>query len=104
MDGAKGKYFHLLGEPLVKDCKEYAIMCNFVEKLKWDFVTFINLYSFSHAYPNHLYEVIRTINPTTVVAVHSKHPEKLNPVNSIQVIPEENKNYLLENGKLTKMD
>ena len=104
LDGAKGKYFHLLGEPLVKDCKEYAIMCNFVEKLKWDFVTFINLYSFSHAYPNHLYEVIRTINPTTVVAVHSKHPEKLNPVNSIQVIPEENKNYLLENGKLTKMD
>jgi len=101
-DKIPGKYVHLLGEPLVKDCKEWKIMINFIEKLGWDFVTFINLYSFSHAYPNHLAEVIKTINPKTVVAVHSKHPENLNPVNAIQVIPEHMTNYILENGILTK--
>jgi len=100
LDGVKGKYYHLLGEPLVKGTKEFSIMCNFVEKLKWKFETFINLYSFSHAYPNHLAYVVKTINAKTVVAVHSKNPENLNPVNSIQFFPEEGITYNLINGKL----
>ena len=100
LDGINGKYYHLLGEPLVAGTKEYSIMCNFINKLNWDFKTYINLYSFSHAYPNHLAYVIDKVNAKTVVAVHSKHPENLNPMNSIQFFPEEGIEYNLNDGKL----
>ena len=100
LDGINGKYFHLLGEPLVAGTKEYNIMCNFVNKLNWEFKTYINLYSFSHAYPNHLAYVIEKVNAKSVVAVHSKHPENLNPMNSKQYFPIEAVEYTLENGEL----
>ena len=100
LDSIKGKYFHLLGEPLVKGTKEYNIMCNFIEKLNWEFKTYINLYSFSHAYPNHLAYVIQQINAKSVVAVHSKHPENLTPMNSKQYFPIEGIDYYLKNGEL----
>jgi len=100
LDKIPGKYFHLLGEPLVSGTKEYNIMLNFINKLNWQFKTYINLYSFSHAYPNHLNYVIEKINAKTVVAVHSKHPENLNPMNSKQFFPEEGVEYTLVNGEL----
>ncbi len=99
-DGIDGKYFHLMGEPLVEGTKDYKVMLNFVNKLKWEFKTYINLYSFSHAYPNHLAYVVDTINAKTVVAVHSKHPENLNPCRSIQFFPVEGMEYTLDNGEL----
>ena len=92
-DGLKGRYFHLFGEPLVKGQKEYQIMLNVVNKLNWEFKTYTNLYSFSHAYPEHLRNMVEKINATYVVAVHSKHPENLDPVNSIHIIPEDNTEY-----------
>jgi len=95
-----GKYFHLLGEPLVSGTKEYDIMLNFINKLNWEFKTYINLYSFSHAYPNHLNYVVEKFNAKSVVAVHSKHPENLNPMNSLQFFPEEMKEYDLIDGQL----
>lgn len=100
LDGINGKYYHLLGEPLVKGTKEYNIMTNFIDKLNWNFETFINLYSFSHAYPNHLSYVVKSINAKSVVAVHSKNPENLNPVNSKQFFPIEGVEYSLVNGEL----
>ena len=99
-DSLPGKYYHLLGEPLVEGMKEYGIMKNMVAKLNWSFRSFINLYSFSHAYPNHLAELIRIIDAATVVAVHSKHPENLNPLNSEQFFPEEGAEYVLKGGRL----
>ena len=103
-DGIKGQYFHLFGEPLTPDQKEWKIMRNMLDKLGWEFHTFSNLYSFSHTYPNQLAYLIETINARSVVAVHSKNPERLNPVNSVQFFPEENKDYLLENGTLIPAD
>lgn len=103
LDKIPGKYFHLLGEPLVKECKEYQIMLNFIKKLNWEFKSYINLYSFSHAYPNQLAYIIEKVNAKTVVAVHSKHPENLNPGHSKQVFPQEGIDYLLKNGELIKL-
>lgn len=103
LDGIKGKYFHLLGEPLVAGTKEYNIMCNFIKKLDWEFKTYINLYSFSHAYPNHLAYIIEKVNAKTVVAVHSKHPENLNPMNSKQFFPIEGIEYNLDKGILNQI-
>ena len=102
LDSIPGVYFHLLGEPLVKDTKEYKIMLNIINKLYWKFSTYINLYSFSHSYPNHLSYVIEKLNPKYVVAVHSKNPEKLNPVNSTQLFPEEGIEYRLDDGNIIK--
>lgn len=99
-DKLKGEYFHLFGEPLVKGQKDYQIMVNVVNKLNWQFSTYTNLYSFSHRYPEHLRNLIEKINATTVVAVHSKHPENLDPVSSIHFLPEENVDYILDNGIL----
>ena len=99
-DGIKGKYFHLFGEPLVKEQKEYQIMLNIVNKLNWQFRSYTNLYSFSHRYPEHLRNMIDKINATTVVAVHSKHPENLDPVNSVHFLPNENQDYILDHGIL----
>ncbi len=101
-DNLSGKYFHLFGEPLVKEDKNYKVMVNIINKLKWDFISYANLYSFSHTYPNHLAYVIDRINAKSVVAVHSKHPENLNPVNSKQFFPEQNKFYKLIDGQLIK--
>lgn len=103
-DGLEGKYYHLLGEPLVEGMKEYGIMKNMVKKLNWSFRSFINLYSFSHAYPNHLAWLVEKINAKTVVAVHSKCPENLNPVHSEQFFPEEGTLYCLNKGQLTPVE
>lgn len=99
LDGIKAKYFHLFGEPLVPQDKHYQIMLNILNKLNFEFSSYANLYSFSHTYPNHLAYVIEKINAKSVVAVHSKHPEKLNPVNSKQFMPEENRYYKLIDGE-----
>ncbi len=99
-DKINGIYFHLFGEPLIKEQKHYQIMKNVINKLKWNFFSYINLYSFSHAYPNHLAYYIQKLNPKTVVAVHSKNPEALNPVNAKHYMPKENVDYYLINGQL----
>ena len=100
LDGLEGRYYHLLGEPLVEGMKEYGIMKNMINKLGFSFRSFINLYSFSHAYPNQLAWLVKTVNAKTVVAVHSRCPENLNPVNSWQFFPEEGGEYRLADGKL----
>ena len=103
-DGIAGKYFHLFGEPLVAGAKEYNIMLNVIKKLNWEFSSYTNLYSFSHAYPEHLRNMVEKINARTVVAVHSRNPEKLDPVNSIQFFPTEGCEYILQDGILIKAD
>ena len=97
-----GRYFHLFGEPLVAGTKEYQIMLNIVDHLKWEFNSYTNLYSFSHTYPEHLHGFIEKINPKTVIAVHSGHPENLDPVNSVQFFPEEGVEYTLAEGELIR--
>lgn len=99
-DGIEGIYFHLFGEPLVKGQSHYKTMVNIIDKLNWRFFSYINLYSFSHAYPNHLAYYIKKLNPITVVAVHSTNPKALNPVNAKHYLPKENVDYYLINGKL----
>lgn len=99
-DGIKGIYFHLFGEPLLKGQKHYQIMKNVIDKLNWNFFSYINLFSFSHAYPNHLAYYIQKLNPAAVVAVHSKSPEALNPVNAKHYLPKENVDYYLIDGQL----
>lgn len=102
-EGLKARYFHLFGEPLVKGEKHYQIMLNVLNKLDFDFHSWSNLYSFSHAYPNQLAYMVEKIDAKAVVAVHSKHPENLNPVNSRQYFPDDVSEYLLKDGELIKL-
>jgi ribonuclease J len=101
-DGINGIYFHLFGQPLIQEQKHYKIMKNIISKLHWNFFSYINLYSFSHAYPNHLAYYIQKLNPKSVVAVHSKNPEALNPVKAKHFLPKENVDYYLINGQLVE--
>ena len=104
LDSVRASYYHLFGEPLVPQDKHYKIMRNMVEKLGWEFVTYSNLYSFSHAYPNHLSYMVERIQAKSVVAVHSKHPENLVVRNSHHILPTDGDEYLLKNGELIRMD
>ena len=103
-DGIQGKYFHLFGEPLTEGQKAWNIMRNVLNKFGWQFSSYSNLYSFSHAYPNQLAYLVKQIGAKTVVTVHSKEPERLNPVDSLQVFPEEGKDYILTDGELKLLD
>ncbi|MBR3250329.1 MAG: hypothetical protein IKF80_01330, partial [Erysipelotrichaceae bacterium] len=103
-DGIEGKYFHLFGEPLVEGQKAWKIMRNVLDKLSWQFFSYSNLYSFSHAYPNQLAYLVKQIDAKSVVAVHSKDPDRPNPGDSIQIFPEEGKDYILKNGELRLLD
>ncbi len=95
-----GHYFHLFGEPLTDRDPDYRLMQSLLNETGWSFHSYANLYSFSHSYPNQLAYYIKQINAKSVVAVHSRHPEKLNPVNSKQLLPEEGREYVLEEGIL----
>lgn len=101
-EGIRGDYYHLFGEPLVPEEDDYQLMLKILEKLDFSFHSYANLYSFSHSYPNQLAYVIKTINASSVVAVHSKKPENLNPVNSIQFFPDEEKEYVISDGLLSE--
>ena len=103
-EGIKGRYFHLFGEPLVKGEKHWQIMLNVVEKAGFEFRSFSNLYSFSHAYPNHLSWLINTVGAPTVVAVHSGHPENLYVPSGVQFFPDESKEYVLKEGYLKEAE
>lgn len=97
---APGHYFHLFGEPLTDSDPDYQLMRRLLDETGWSFHSYANLYSFSHTYPNQLAYYIQEINAKGVVAVHSRHPEKLNPVSSRQYFPEQGREYILENGEL----
>ena len=99
-DGINGRYFHLFGEPLVSGTKEYQILQNMVKKLEWEFHTYSNLYSFSHAYPDQLIEMINEINPKAVIGVHSKHPELIPDHNYRMFFPEEGRDYTFDEIRL----
>ena len=71
-----------------------------LDKLGFEYISYAHLYSFSHAYPNHLAQYIKEVNPKYVVGVHSAKPENINPVNSIQLFPIENKAYEFIDAKL----
>ena len=47
--------------------------------------------------------MISQIDPKSIVAVHSKKPELLEPITGKQYYPEEGKEYVLENGELVEV-
>ena len=65
-----------------------------------DYVGYSNVYSFNHAFPNHLSWMIGTLAPKNVVCVHSNNPEKLNAMGSRQTLPEQHVPYIYENEQL----
>lgn len=102
--GIHAKYFHLFGEPLTTKEKHYTIMKNILDRLQFEYFSYINLYSFSHAYPNHLAYFIQQVHAKAVVSVHSRKPEQLNPVSSKHYLPKERTDYQLVNGKLIELE
>ncbi|MBR5796151.1 MAG: hypothetical protein IKY26_08390, partial [Erysipelotrichaceae bacterium] len=95
-----GIYFHLFGDPFGKaGCDNLAKILNMTST---KYVGYSNVYSFNHAFPNHLSWMIQTLAPKNVVCVHSNCPEKLNAMGANHVLPEQNAPYIYEDGLLIK--
>ncbi|MDD6466673.1 MAG: MBL fold metallo-hydrolase [Erysipelotrichaceae bacterium] len=93
-----GIYFHLFGDPFHKSGSrnlEKMLTMNEIE-----YVGYSNVYSFNHAFPNHLSWMLNTLQPKNVVCVHSRNPEKLNAMGANHVLPHQNEVYVYENNKL----
>jgi mRNA degradation ribonuclease J1/J2 len=67
-----------------------------------EYVGHSNVYSFNHAFPNHLSWMIQTLKPKNIVCVHSNTPEKVNAMGTNQVLPLQNEAYIIENDILVK--
>ena len=98
------EYFHLFGDPFDKNSFAYQRFEKCLELFHCNLHAYSNLYSFNHAYPNHLSYIIDKLDPKLVVSVHSNHPEKLNTVNRVQFFPEKTVAYELVNGMLKELD
>ena len=100
LDCKGGVFFHLFGDPFGKDNKSVRILKNMLENNGVDYVGYSNVYSFNHAFPNHLSWMIGTLAPKNVVCVHSNNPEKLNAMGSRHTLPERHVPYIYENEQL----
>ena len=102
LDAEQGVFFHLFGEPFGKGNKAVRILDAMLKKAGVRYVGYSNVYSFNHAFPNHLSWMIDTISPKNVVCVHSNNPEKLNAMGSIHILPEQHIPYIYEDETLKK--
>lgn len=102
LDAKDGVFFHLFGEPFGKGNKATRILDAMLSKAEVRYVGYSNVYSFNHAFPNHLSWMIATIAPKNVVCVHSNNPEKLNAMGSRHILPEQHVPYIYENETLVK--
>ena len=102
LDAKDGIFFHLFGEPFGKGNKACRILDTMLQNSEVRYVGYSNVYSFNHAFPNHLSWMIDTIAPKNVVCVHSNNPEKLNAMNAVHILPEQNAVYIYENDSLKK--
>ncbi|MDR1793808.1 MAG: hypothetical protein LBR25_00215 [Erysipelotrichaceae bacterium] len=96
-----GLYYHLFGEPF--GGKAYRIMENMVKRCNHRFFAFTNLFSFNHAYPNHLSWLIKTMKPKGIVGVHSSAPEKLDNRGYPQYFPKKDVDYIWRDGILKEV-
>lgn len=55
-----------------------------------------------HATPQNLQYMIDTLDPTTLIPLHSFYPERLKPKNGGQLLPDYGKSYILYDGKITE--
>ena len=99
-DTENGVFFHLFGEPFGSGNKAFTIFERMLQNAGLTYFGYSNLYSFNHAFPNHLSYMIEKVNAKSVVAVHSNVPEKLTPMNSKHYLPKQNVVYELVNGEL----
>lgn len=98
----KGWFFHLFAEPFGTGNKACRIFEAMLKKAEVNLVSYSNVYSFNHAFPNHLSYVIDTIKPIHVVAVHSNVPEKLNAMKAKAILPKQNVPYVFEQETLVE--
>ncbi len=97
-------YLHLYGEPMVEGTLSYQRLRSFLNRLNIQYIGASTLYCFNHAYPNHLAEMIRRLQPALVVPVHSSAPEKLQTDKAKLILPKQAKRYRLEENDLVELD
>ena len=97
-----GQYFHLFGEPFGVTNRACQILQTLLRVNEIEYVGYSNVYSFNHAFPNHLSWMIQTLKPKNIVCVHSNTPEKVNAMGTNQVLPLQNEAYIIENDILVK--
>lgn len=102
LDSQNGLYFHLFGEPFGFGNRACQIFENMLKRHQINYFGYSNVYSFNHAFPNHLSYVIGEINPKNVVCVHSNVPEKLNPMQAQHILPKQHIPYIYVNGTLVE--
>lgn len=98
-----GIFFHLFGDPFGKDNKSVRILKTMLENNKINYVGYSNVYSFNHAFPNHLSWMIGTLAPKNVVCVHSNNPEKLNAMGSNQILPKQHIPYVYNGQEIVEV-
>lgn len=94
MNVENGYFFQLFGEPFGRK-KGMDILNHIMELKQINYVGYSNVYSFNHAFPNHLSYLLDTLKAETVVVVHSDTPENLDARSSKKWMPEQGVKYTL---------
>lgn len=94
---AGGVYLHSDGVPLGSFDPAYGQLLAHLESLGLPFAA---VRCSGHAPAANLKYVVDTIDPPTLVPLHSFHPELLKPLSGVQLLPEYGRAYRLEGGSL----
>lgn len=100
---AKGaNYYHLYGVPMVRETRDYENMMRVLDLTNTKYAAFANLFSYNHAYPNHLLYMAEKIKAKTIIPVHSTNPELFTCKVSKRLLAEKLATYMFKDGFLIK--
>ncbi|REB11021.1 MBL fold metallo-hydrolase [Sporosarcina sp. BI001-red] len=85
-----GVYLHSNGVPLGEFDPTYQNLERIMQSLHFERV---EVGSGGHAAPQNLKYIVDELNPSTLIPLHSFHPERLKPKDGIQLLPEYGKVY-----------
>ncbi len=100
LPGEGGVYFHLDGMPHGEFDPAYRNLLRIVKRIGFEYLTFFRKNYFSHGYPPQVKYFVDQVDPKVLIPCHSFNPERLLPNHGEQLLPIEEKTYILANGKL----
>lgn len=98
LPGRDGLYIHMGGTPIGEFDPAYQKMCGMVEMAGFAFAASRDNY-LGHSYPGQVKYFVDCVDPKVLIPCHSSHPERLLPLNGIQLLPELDKVYILDHHR-----
>ncbi len=92
-----GVYLHSNGVPLGSFDPAYHNLERVLQNIGLERVS---IGTGGHAIPQNLSYIVEELDPATLIPLHSFHPERLQPKNGMQLLPQYGKTYLLTEGKI----